>query len=322
MNEKVCPNCQAINRPGANFCATCGQGLKSASLTENDEAPTVPSGSVSSRPLPASAEPQTPDPSSFELRVGRQTHTGRVRRKNEDSLLVFDYLCANRSIARPAGLFVVADGMGGHEGGEIASGMLVRALARRAVAVWLPAAIAGPEDPLDREGWLESAIAGGNEEIFEWALEAGMAMGTTVVAALVEGDRAIIAHVGDSRAYRVHAAGIERLTTDHSLVESLIAANQISPDEARKHPQANVIYRTIGDSPQVVVDMIQMTLQPGEFLMLCSDGLSGMLADEIMRELVLAAKTPQAACEALIEAANRAGGEDNSTVILVELKSL
>ena len=147
-------------------------------------------------------------------------------------------------------------------------------------------------------------------------------MGTTVVAVLIESDQACIAHVGDSRAYRINGAGIEQLTVDHSLVESLVAANQISREEARTHPQANVIYRTVGDNPHVVVDLKRITLAPGDFLLLCSDGLSGMLTDEMIREIILGASSPQAACDALVEAANRAGGEDNCTVILIELKSV
>ena len=309
MNEIICHNCRAINRWGANFCATCGQGLIAA-VAPGDEAPTVPDSSLAFL-----------EHGSFELRIGRRTDTGRMRQTNEDSLLAFDFLCANKSVSRPVGFFVVADGLGGHAGGEIASGMLVQALARRAAEEWLSPAITGQDESFDREVWLRSAIATGNEEIYEHAREAGIAMGTTVVAAIVEGDRAFIAHVGDSRAYHLRADDIRRITVDHSLVESLVVARRISPEEARNHPQANVIYRTVGDSPQVAVDVSRITLRPGDFLMLCSDGLSGMLDDEAIREVVLDASSPQAACDALVDAANQAGGEDNCTVILIELKS-
>jgi len=128
--------------------------------------------------------------------------------------------------------------------------------------------------------------------------------------------------VGDSRVYLINAGRIEQLTVDHSLVESLVIANQISREEARAHPNANVIYRTVGDQPDVVVDLRAVRLLPGDRLLLCSDGLSSMIADGMIHGLVLSASSPQAACVALVDAANEAGGEDNCTVVLVELQAL
>jgi protein phosphatase len=147
-------------------------------------------------------------------------------------------------------------------------------------------------------------------------------MGTTVVAALIIGNRGHIAHVGDSRAYRINTQGMERLTVDHSLVESLVVANRLSPEKAREHPQVNVIYRTIGDQHQVAVDINPVYLDQGDTLLLCSDGLTGMLTDETIFQLVSGAAHPQAACDALVEAANQAGGDDNITVIVITLQSL
>ncbi len=327
MSERSCPNCGAPNREGANYCAACGHYLAAqhhaahqltgSARGEGDDAPTRPTGN------PAASDGiedqhTLPIARSIDFRVGRQTHAGRVRELNEDSLLTFALTISNESTARPAGLFVVADGIGGHEGGEIASGMLVGALARRAGG-WLASA-AGAGGAFDAETWLAEAIEAGNEAIYARAKTAGYEMGTTVVAALVEGERAVIAHVGDSRAYRVNDGGIERLTADHSLVESMVAAHQITPDEARRHPQANVIYRTVGDQPQVSVDLKQVALSSGDRLLLCSDGLSNMLVDEAIHELVMSAASPQAAADALVDAANEAGGEDNCTVVIVELR--
>ncbi len=261
-------------------------------------------------------------PESLDLRVGRRTDVGQLRELNEDSLLTLDLVWSNKSVSRPLGLFVVADGMGGHEGGEVASGLLVRAVAQYAVSELLPRTTASGGEPLEFGAWLSAAIQAGNVEVFERSETAGTDMGTTVVAALMAGNEAYIAHVGDSRAYRINDAGIEQITVDHSLVESLVASNQITREEARHHPQSNVIYRTIGDKRQVTVDLDLVTLAPGDSLLLCSDGLSGMLTDDQLQRLVATAASPQAACDALIAAANRAGGEDNITAIVVRAEAL
>lgn len=321
MNEIYCPHCGHQNRSNARFCAACGRGLVAVEMETSDESPTMPSGTADAGGGDTHEnEPTAPALGRLEWRTGQRSDTGRSRETNEDSLLTLDYVCVNKSISRAIGLFAIADGMGGHDGGEIASGMLVRALARLATSEWLPRAVAN-DKPFDSAAWLAGAIQAGNEEIYEWSHDAGLEMGTTIVAAVVEGNQASIAHVGDSRAYRINDMGIERLTVDHSLVESLVAANQISREEARAHPQANVIYRTVGDTPRVPVDLKRLTLTADDYLLLCSDGLSGMLSDEAIRDIVIEASSPQAACDSLIEAANQAGGEDNSTVILIELKS-
>ena len=308
MNEIECPNCQSLNRPGANFCAMCGRRLGESGAAV-DELPTEPSATDAT----AVAQQRR----SLDLSVGHRTDVGLLRDINEDSLLVLNFVSNNNSISRPAGLFAVADGMGGHESGEIASGMLVQSLARRAAAEWLPSAVAPDGDPVDVPAWLVETIQSINGEIFESAHDGGYEMGTTVVAALIVDDLAHIAHVGDSRAYRIHAGGIERLTVDHSLVESLVLAKQISREEARAHPQGNVIYRTVGDQPHVVVDVQSVRLLPGDMLLLCSDGLSGMLTDETIHRLVTEAGAPQTACDLLVDFANQAGGEDNCTAIII-----
>lgn len=313
----ICPNCQAQNRPGANYCATCGRGLDKVNPASIEDSPTVPSGNAGLQSDPLQDMQTVQMQRRIDLLIGRRTDVGRLRDSNEDSLLILDFLLSDESNGRPAGLFVVADGMGGHEGGEIASGMLVRAIARQAAADWLPGVVSPGEILIDQELWLAGAIQAGNREIFEWAKDAGYEMGTTIVAALVFGERAFVAHVGDSRAYRINGTGIERLTIDHSLVESLVVSNQISRDEARAHPQSNVIYRTIGDRREVTVDRKEITLVAGESLLLCSDGLSGMLADEVIHQIVVDAPSPQVACDSLIDSANQAGGEDNITAIII-----
>jgi serine/threonine protein phosphatase PrpC len=131
--------------------------------------------------------------------------------------------------------------------------------------------------------------------------------------------QATLANVGDSRIYRVSPQSIEQLTTDHSLVERLIASGQLSREEARYHPQRNVVYRTIGDKPNVEAETSIHTLAPGDYLLLCSDGLTGMIEDRIIQKLILDAPSPQEACERLISAANAAGGEDNITAIVIQI---
>jgi protein phosphatase len=139
--------------------------------------------------------------------------------------------------------------------------------------------------------------------------------------AIVDGTTAHVVNVGDSRAYLVNAQGVRRITVDHSLVERLVATGQLTADEARNHPQRNVIYRTIGDRPQVEIDTFVQVLSPGDRLLLCSDGLSGMVRDEDMAQIVMQAGSPQAACRELVAAANANGGEDNITVIVVQVES-
>jgi PPM family protein phosphatase len=260
-------------------------------------------------------------PDSIDLRVGRRTDVGVVRQLNEDSLCVMELVWNNKSMNLPIGLYIVADGMGGHEGGEIASGMTIKEMAQRATQE-LFSAITTNASGLDYGSWLKQAVEAANTAVYNRSKQSRNDMGTTVVAALVVGDEAYIAHVGDSRAYYIDQATIEPITTDHSLVERLVATNQISREEARYHPQSNVIYRTIGDKSSVEVDLSEQAIAAGDYLLLCSDGLTGMVEDTRIHQIVVEAPSPQAACDALVDAANAAGGEDNVTVILVKVEAL
>lgn len=269
----------------------------------------------------ASLRSQARRPAAFDLRVGCKTDVGVQRQLNEDSFCALGLIINNQSINQPTGLYVVADGMGGHEGGEVASGLTIRTIAHLATQGLFNAAASGGQLP-NYEQWLTQAIATANTAVYEKSQQSKNDMGTTVVAALAIGNQIHLAHVGDSRAYHVTAGGIIPATTDHSLVERLVATGQITPEEARYHPQSNVIYRTIGDKPNVEVDYNSVTLQANEYLLLCSDGLNGMILDETIHQIVVNADHPQAACDALIKAANAAGGDDNVTVVLIKLESL
>jgi len=257
-------------------------------------------------------------PQALEHRLGRRSNVGMVRNLNEDSILTLEINWIQQSISQPLAVYVIADGMGGHSAGEIASGTIINNIAQRAIMDLLPSHVIKGER-LDRQEWLESAVEAANSEVFSMRKSAGTDMGSTLVAAVLEGNQAYIAHVGDSRAYLINTKGIRQLTVDHSLVERLIASNQISREEARHHPQRNVIYRTVGDKAKIEVDVARYILEVDDYFLLCSDGLSGMVEDPTIQRLVLEAVSPQAACDALIDAANAAGGEDNVSVIIVKL---
>jgi serine/threonine protein phosphatase PrpC len=227
------------------------------------------------------------------------TDTGRRRLRNEDAF-----------ICEPP-LFAVADGMGGARAGEIAAGLAAAALEE-----------AGAETR-GAEG-IAVLIAEANRRIWERSLTdpetAGM--GTTVTAALVDAAAATVAigHVGDSRAYRLRDGALEQLTVDHSLVAELVQSGVLTPEEAERHPQRSAITRALGTEPTVDVDAFTVDAVPGDVFLICSDGLSSMLADDEVARLVATAEGDVAhAAEALVHAANARGGEDNVTVVLFEL---
>jgi len=156
-----------------------------------------------------------------------------------------------------------------------------------------------------------------NRAVYERGRKARSDMGTTLVVALAVGSEVYVANIGDSRAYRVNQREIQQITTDHSVVERLVATGEITREQARTHPQRNLIYRTVGDKPQIEVDLFHESLKPGDWLVLCSDGLNGMVEDTQIQLAVTTALNPQAACEELVRLANEAGGDDNITVIVV-----
>lgn len=280
-------------------------------------------------------------PVSISTVVGRRSHVGLHRELNEDGLLCLVMDKVTKSITHSLGLFAVADGMGGHSAGEVAAQLTLDALRQKAVAdLFTPAPSPSTEplgldagssvnsedladnlgsQPQSYEKWIADAIAAANTQVYKRRLQTGTDMGNTIVLAVVAGDTAFIGNVGDSRAYFINQKGIHQITTDHSLVARLVATGSISPEEARIHPRRNVIYRTIGDKPQVEMDLFTQLLGPGDHLLLCSDGLSGMITDQEISEIVRQSESPQQACDRLVRAANNAGGEDNISVIVVQI---
>jgi protein phosphatase len=258
-------------------------------------------------------------PESVTFVVGRRTDVGQERALNEDSLLTLDIVPVFRSVSAPIGVFAVADGMGGHEAGDIASQLTLQTVAQRTVEEVLGPAAVGDAPPDSRQ-WLTAATRAANRAVFDQRKSAGSDMGTTLVMALIIGDTATIANIGDSRAYLLNRDHITQITTDHSVVERLVATNQITREEAADHPQRNVIYRVIGDKARLDVDLYEQILSPRDALLLCSDGLSGMVPDEEIWHIWRTSTCPQEACDRLVAAANQAGGEDNITVVIVQTK--
>jgi PPM family protein phosphatase len=229
--------------------------------------------------------------------VASITDTGRRRRHNEDA-----YVC------EPP-LFAVADGMGGAQAGELASGLAA-------------AALRDDENRSGGEQRVDDLIQAANRRVYERQTQdsAATGMGTTMTVALVEDGRVAIGHVGDSRAYRIRGGKVEQLTEDHSLVAELVRSGKLSPEEADTHPQRSVITRALGTDPDVDVDTFSVETRPGDLFLLCSDGLTSMVDDDtILREVERNRSDLRTAGKALVRAANKGGGEDNITVVFFEI---
>jgi protein phosphatase len=253
------------------------------------------------------------------LVIGIAQHVGRVRSHNEDVLLVFAGELAGLEAMPHFGLFVVADGMGGHALGERASGIAARTMARTTLEGVLPSLLADPQGENDRPSLtevMETAMNAANRAVFSGVPEGG---GTTLTCALVIGEQVVLSHVGDSRAYIITPDSFEQLTRDHSLVQRLQELGQLSPAEAAIHPQRNVLYRAVGQGEGLEVDVDSRRLTPGAVLLLCSDGLWSLVPDDRIEALIRQSPHPQAACEALVAAANAAGGPDNITAVMIQL---
>ncbi len=255
---------------------------------------------------------------------GQATHPGKQRTRNEDAIAVFTFTLEQKGWSVPVGLYLVADGMGGHDAGDVASRTVGQIIANRLIqshiipnlhqAAWF---WIGPDLPASI---LTEAIREANHALRRHAQATGSDLGSTVTAALIIGDRAVVANVGDSRTYLLRDGKLEQITRDHSLVARLADAGVIRREEIRTHPRRNEIYRSLGHQSDVEVDTFSLLLRPGDQLILCSDGLWEMVPDGQIQQIVRKSRNPQQACDALVEAANRAGGEDNIAVIVVEME--
>lgn len=231
-----------------------------------------------------------------DISFGSRTDIGYVRDHNEDSLIIIPPL------------FAVADGMGGHEAGEIASEITVNTLAELAPS------------HLDAEG-LTAAVEAANYNVMK-APRQGIGrdgMGTTLTAAMLEGERLLIAQVGDSRAYLLHKGHLQQITRDHSLMADLIEAGQITPEEARVHPNRSVITRAIGSDIHMRPDIYELNVDAGDRILICSDGLSSMISNNAIESIMRRQSDAQHCADELVTAALENGGADNVTVVVADV---
>ena len=232
----------------------------------------------------------------MKLRVGAASDIGRARERNEDSYLA----------VHP--LYVVADGMGGHRGGAEASSLAVEVLSNM-------------EKGGDGEH-LGERIREANRAVFDRQADdrALAGIGTTVTAVVADGPTIRLGHVGDSRAYLLRDGALRQLTEDHTLVNRMVSEGKISEEEAHTHPQRSIVTRALGVDHDVDVDETEIEVREGDRLLLCTDGLTSMMRDESVAEILTSHPDPQEAAEALVDAANRAGGLDNITVVVIEFQ--
>ena len=228
--------------------------------------------------------------------TGASTHTGLVRGNNEDAFLV----------DAAHDLYAVADGIGGHRGGEVASRTAVEAV-RAAIASGRPV-----NEAITRANTAVLERAAGDDEL--------TGMGTTMTALVVAGpQQVLVGHVGDSRAYMLHEGVLRRITDDHSLVEELVREGRLTQEQAESHPQRNLVTRALGVDAEVEVDLYTIEVMVGDRVVLCSDGLTTMVRERDIERLLRSEPDPQRAAELLVDAANRAGGEDNTSVVVVDV---
>ncbi len=234
------------------------------------------------------------------------TDTGRARQSNQDSVF-----CEENAVGKFPNLFIVADGMGGHNAGDIASQLGIREVVKRIQA----------SEMITPVGILEEAVQSANESIFESAEkdEKLQGMGTTMVGTTVIDNTAYVINVGDSRMYLLHDT-FRQITEDHSLVEEMVRSGELQKEDMRTHPNKNIITRALGTYKAVQADCFEVDVKPGDVLLLCSDGLTNMLDDELIEGTIRQyGDQIHDAGQRLVELANEAGGKDNISVVLIQV---
>jgi protein phosphatase len=245
--------------------------------------------------------------------VGSSQSAGVERSRNEDALLAMHGKFSGQEAMPDFGMFVVADGMGGHRSGELASSISVKAVARRLTQDTLLAIFddQGQINPLHEV--VQSALEEANHSVVDLVPGGG----TTLTVALLLGDQMTIGHVGDSRAYIFTKNNTTVITRDHSLVKRLEELGQLTEEEVATHPQRNVLYKAIGQGANLEVDVATHPVPKDGYLLLCSDGLWGVVPEQSIKDIIWNSDNPQSACDELVRSANAAGGPDNITSILV-----
>ncbi|MDA1475587.1 Stp1/IreP family PP2C-type Ser/Thr phosphatase [Bacillus changyiensis] len=239
------------------------------------------------------------------------TDKGKIRQHNEDDAGIF-------TKTEELVLAVVCDGMGGHLAGDVASKMAVSTLRD----IWEQAETI-PSTPADSEAWLIEQIAAVNQKLHDHSrtYQECQGMGTTVVSVLYTGKSLTVAHIGDSRCYLLHESSFTQLTEDHSLVNELVKTGSISKEDAQHHPRKNVLTKALGTEPTVTVEARSFEVEPGDQILLCSDGLTNKVDDLKLKEVLHASISIENTAEQLVQMANDNGGDDNITVVLLELPS-
>ncbi|MEC1263540.1 protein-serine/threonine phosphatase PrpC [Bacillus subtilis] len=238
-----------------------------------------------------------------------KTDTGKIRQHNEDDAGIFkgkdEFVLA-----------VVADGMGGHLAGDVASKMAVKAMGEK----WNEAETI-PTAPSDCEKWLIEQILSVNSKIYDHAQahDECQGMGTTIVCALFTGKTVSVAHIGDSRCYLLQDGDFVQVTEDHSLVNELVRTGEISREDAEHHPRKNVLTKALGTDQSVSIDTRSFDIEPGDKLLLCSDGLTNKVEGTELKDILQSDSAPQEKVNLLVDKANQNGGEDNITAVLLEL---
>lgn len=265
--------------------------------------------------FPEKAEEKTKRVTYIEpMQVGYKSDVGMIRSLDEDSIAVIDFSSSYESRDAKKVFAVVADGMGGHSKGEVASQLATKTISENISSLLLEKSVEGKayEEAL-RDGFLKA-----NQNIIDRTLGHSecIGMGTTASAAIIDGARLYVGHVGDTRVYIIKDEMIQ-VTKDHSLVQELLDKEEITPEQARKHPQKNVITRAIGASSNLEVDVFSRTLEEGDYVLVCCDGLVNEVEDQEIKRIVLNSAKLQDACDELVNLANKRGGRDNISVIAI-----
>jgi PPM family protein phosphatase len=251
------------------------------------------------------------------METGYCWDTGQVRKLNEDSIISVTFELRSYQGTISSGLFIVADGMGGHDAGEVASDLAARTFQAECMAGLLA------PNPLPPLTIMSDAFNKANNKVAETAQEKSLhGMGTTLTAALIIGQDLYVAHIGDSRCYIINEHEILQLSKDHSFVQQLVDAGLITPEQARIHPRRNEITRVLGYIPDISPDLFKVKLYSDDIVLLCSDGLHSVLENNKIAGTVTSAANPKEACKILIDDANSEGGPDNISVILAKPSGL
>ncbi len=342
-----CWNCGSEqNAEGDEFCIDCGAELLNAhylmheysATTSSDSDARVLQGTIANTFVDSGKTyvieqqhaAQIAFPNGVHLLAASDSDAGNVRRSepNEDSTLVLQLQRVHESQATPVGVFIIADGMGGHDNGQGASRMTVNIIADKLVRELLAPPLAAEKSggltasiqPMEEDtlvALFKGAVEDANNILVQTNQHDKTDMGSTITGFMIVGDHAYVINVGDSRTYMLREGTLYQLTTDHSLVGQLVAGGLIEPDDVYTHPQRSQIYRSLGDKMNVQIDDFKQQLLPGDILLSCSDGLWEMVRNPQITDILNNAHDPQTACSELLDAANANGGEDNVSAAIV-----